>query len=224
MLSLRLIVEQILLGSPAYAGLDSLALTLSNEPDLDKLAFPKPANLYASNNNPGATAAASEISNVFENVHVTNSALPQRRVKENKDTIFVLYLNAQTWLNEAGLALADEVRAARAASVDIIMLHENDSDKGGCEFGLFFTTTPSDLIIDGLYNELALACYKMPHRKVSLALAAQAMGATDVKRMPAKALNRALTSMKQTFSRIYSKWLKEIGTEKVTVAAPQLQI
>ena len=41
----------------------------------------------------------------------------------------------------------------------------------------FFETTPPDLINDGLYSTIAIALYETPHRKISLALAAQAMGA-----------------------------------------------
>ena len=57
--------------------------------------------------------------------------------------VFLLYLNDKTYLKEdpetgqplPGEALCDELRAARAADCNIIMLHENDMAKGGCEFG-----------------------------------------------------------------------------------------
>ena len=35
-----------------------------------------------------------------------------------------------------------------------------------------------DLIADGLYNDLAVGCHSVPHRQVSLALLANALGAT----------------------------------------------
>ena len=62
------------------------------------------------------------------------------------------------------------------------MLHENDMDNGGCEFGRFFETTPQDLIQDGLYKALALAAYPGAFWPVSVALVAQALGATGTKR------------------------------------------
>ena len=80
-------------------------------------------------------------------------------------THFLLYLNDQTcaprsrptpralaplattapacrYLPPAGEALAGELRAARAAGshVRVVMVHENDATRGGCEFGLFFQT------------------------------------------------------------------------------------
>jgi len=53
------------------------------------------------------------------------------------------------------------------------MVHENDPERNGCDFGHFFTTTPQELIDEGLYKTIALALYPMPHREVSLALVAQ---------------------------------------------------
>ena len=76
----------------------------------------------------------------------------------------MIYLSKQTWLGDAGKQLAKEVRAARAAGLPVVMVHENDMAGDGCEFGLFFSTTPADLIQDGLYKALALALYPGPCR------------------------------------------------------------
>ena len=60
----------------------------------------------------------------------------------------------------------------------IVMLHENDPVKGGCEFGRFFETTPQDLINGGLYDALAeLFVSGTTHRKLSHALLAKKLGA-----------------------------------------------
>ena len=58
------------------------------------------------------------------------------------------------------------------------MAHENDAVRNGCIFGHFFEVTPRDLIADGLYDDLAVGCHADPHRQVSLALLAKALGAT----------------------------------------------
>jgi len=92
--------------------------------------------------------------------------------------VFVLYLNRETFVDKAGAALALEVQQALDRDVDIVMLHENEERKGGCEFGHLFKSTPKELVSAGLYGPIALAMYAMPHRVVSLALAAQALGAT----------------------------------------------
>ena len=90
----------------------------------------------------------------------------------------LLYLNRSTWAGDGAEALAEQVRAARRARLPIVMAHENDAVRGGCVFGRFFEVTPRDLIADGLYNDLAVGCHADPHRQVSIALLAQALGAT----------------------------------------------
>ena len=84
-------------------------------------------------------------------------------------------------LNErgAGAGSADKIR--------IVLVHEADPAKGGCEFGAFFGTTPQGLIDEGIYKEIAIALHTPPHRAISLALAAQALGATkDTARLAAR--------------------------------------
>ena len=97
--------------------------------------------------------------------------------KGGEPTHLLLYLNSETWLGDAGKQLAREVTVARAMELPIVMLHENDPAAGGCEFGLFFQTTPQELIHGGLYQALALAFYPDPFRHVSCCLAARALGA-----------------------------------------------
>ena len=78
----------------------------------------------------------------------------------------------------AGSASADKIR--------IVLVHEADPAKGGCEFGTFFGTTPQGLIDEGIYKEIAIALHMPPHRSVSLALVAQALGATKAARLAAR--------------------------------------
>ena len=68
--------------------------------------------------------------------------------------------------------------AGGADKIRVVLVHENDPGKGGCEFGTFFATTPQGLIEEGIYKEIAIALHTPPHRSVSLALLAQALGAT----------------------------------------------
>ena len=88
-----------------------------------------------------------------------------------------LYLCSTTFTGEAGVTLAAEVRTALANKLPIILVHENDPDRDGCEFSRFFETTPDDLILSGLYRTIAVACYPSQHRQVSLDLVAIACGA-----------------------------------------------
>ena len=98
-------------------------------------------------------------------------------------THMLLYLNEGTYTQEEGERLADEVRGAMLNNVPLVMVHENDATKGGCEFSTFFRTTPEDLIRDGLYKKLALAAMPPPLRDVSLALIAKEFGATTQKNL-----------------------------------------
>ena len=77
--------------------------------------------------------------------------------------------------------------ASDADKIRIVLVHENDLAKGGCEFGTFFATTPQGLIEEGIYKDIAIALHTPPHRAVSLALLAQALGATkDAARQAAR--------------------------------------
>ena len=80
-----------------------------------------------------------------------------------------------------------EVGSASAAKIRIVLVHEADPSKGGCEFGTFFGTTPQGLIDEGIYKEIAIALHTPPHRSISLTLVAQALGATkDAARLAAR--------------------------------------
>ena len=75
-------------------------------------------------------------------------------LKENGESaVMLLYLNKDTWV-EQGEVLERDVRAARTrrAGLKVLVVHENDEEKGGCEFGDFFGTTPQELIDDGIYR------------------------------------------------------------------------
>ena len=71
----------------------------------------------------------------------------------------------------------EQVRAARGLGISVILVHECDDARGGCEFGHFFQTTPGDLISDGLYGRVAVAFQGGQHRTVSLCLLAREIGA-----------------------------------------------
>ncbi|EOD21705.1 hypothetical protein EMIHUDRAFT_354831 [Emiliania huxleyi CCMP1516] len=75
------------------------------------------------------------------------------------------------------------------------MAHENDAVRGGCIFAHFFEVTPRDLISDGLYNDLAVGCHAEPHRQASIALLAQALGAT---KQTAQSRVRRVTALART--------------------------
>ena len=89
------------------------------------------------------------------------------------------------------------MRAARSIGLKICMVHENDPERGGCPFANFFSTTPGDLIGDGLYRDLAIAFFPQPHREVSVATLSKMFGAVPgarKKRGMMKSMSKSMRS------------------------------
>ena len=94
----------------------------------------------------------------------------------------LLYLNEQTYLGEAGGRLAEQLHVARAGDVKVVMVHENDAARGGCDFGVYFDgRTSDDLLQGGLYDDLAVALYSGHFWPTSVALLAKALGANEAR-------------------------------------------
>ena len=124
-------------------------------------------------------------------------------------THMLLVLNEKTFQGDEGDELFDEVNAARRNGIDIIMAHECDRRRGGCEFVHFFKTTPQMLISDGLYEKLAISCHAEPYRHLSLSLIAKALGAEkaqkhrlfDHNKRAQQTVDRALAKRKEAWVR-----------------------
>jgi hypothetical protein len=147
LISLKRLAEFTLLQTPQYKGKESLAIYVPGELLQTRLVFEKPVTLYVSPHNPGARAFASELEEMHGGISTesfpTNAKVGGDEVWNGEDaTHFLLYLNSATFMDAAGERLAEELRTARAAGVPIVMAHEKAPDLGGCDFSLFFTTTP----------------------------------------------------------------------------------
>ena len=124
-------------------------------------------------------------SGTFAELSASLSALSSRiRRRTNATTSgathFLLYLNADTFAGEAGERLAAELRAVHEfGSVTVVLAHETDARRGGCEFDRFFETTPQDLIQRGLYKTVAITLCPGAFWPVSVALMARALGAIN---------------------------------------------
>jgi hypothetical protein len=77
-------------------------------------------------------------------------AAPDPEPSPMRATHMLLLLNRSTFSDAAGKTLATEVRSAMKSGVQIVLVHETDSARGGCPFSHFFETTPTDLIKSGL--------------------------------------------------------------------------
>jgi hypothetical protein len=150
----------VLLCSPNYLNEASLPLCVSGEPESQPLAFSKPCTLWASPANPGSLELANDLAAAFPGLTVSTvadvgssaSARPStalrglaRRSRRAADvTHMLLYLNQNTWLEEDGERLAEQVKQAREDKLKIVMAHENDPALGGCQFSRFFEVTPQE--------------------------------------------------------------------------------
>ena len=91
--------------------------------------------LWASPFDEGADELATELATNFSGLTVSTAE------EAGDATHMLLYLNADTWSDER---LAEQVKQARQDRLKIVMAHENDLDRGGCEFAKFFETTPQE--------------------------------------------------------------------------------
>ena len=220
--SLLQIAEDMLKFSPEYVERNALPLYVPSGLLEQRLLLPTPVVLFVSDNNPGAAQAAAEMTSLLSELSITSSLQSTSKSEcapvttstseaptwnsTAQPTHFLLYLNNRTYSDRKGEALAAQVRDARQAGMQIAMIHENDPDLGGCEFGTFFQTTPPDLIKDGLYTKLAVAfVHGEEHRKVSRALLAKALGANEGEAM-SKAMSGAMSKASRLRPVMLQSW------------------
>ena len=173
--SIKLMAEQLLRGCPHEKRLEDVRLFVPGELPRQKLMLRKRPVVFASPNNPRALTVAKEIASAMGGrIDVTS----EHASEDREITHFLLLLNNRTFIDTAGEELAKELRSARAAGVKVLLVHENDMERGGCEFGIFFDgRTPQDLIDDGIYYNIAVALHSGQFWPVSAALAAKGLGA-----------------------------------------------
>ena len=93
----------------------------------------------------------------------------------------LLYLNKDVFLDE-GDTVKGIVQAAKDLKIDIVLVHEQDSQEGGCEFSQFFKQTPQVLIDNPyeLYHEMATPLHtRSEYRIVSLSKIVLRLGQVD---------------------------------------------
>ena len=116
----------------------------------------------------------------------------------------MLYLRSGSFVGDEAHGLAADLRSACAAGMHVLAIHENDPAQGGCAFSHFLTTTPEDLVEGGLYTSLAVALHAAPHREISIALAAKALGASKRKGVRLAAAGRLSAAAAKTASMLAS--------------------
>ena len=154
-LTLKLIANEMLSYGPKYgSGKEELTLILAGEVNVAELALDGSVVLWCSAGNSGAAEAAQELVSSMASGGAALRVVDSQPVQASGVSAFMLlYLNDKTWV-EQGDVLERDVRAAREGQpgLKIVMVHENDPKKGGCDFGLMFSTTPQELIDGGIYR------------------------------------------------------------------------
>ena len=155
-LTLKLIANEMLSYGPKYgSGKEELTLILPGEVNVAELALDESLVLWGSAGNSGAAEAAQElVSSMASGGAALRVVESQPDMQASGESAFMLlYLNDKTWV-EQGDVLERDVRSAREgrSGLKIVMVHENDPKKGGCDFGLMFRTTPQELIDGGIYR------------------------------------------------------------------------
>jgi hypothetical protein len=94
--------------------------------------------------------------------------------------VLLLYLNKYISLDKESKTL-EIVKMAKNKGISIILVHEQDIDKGGCPFSLIIEKTSTELLDPPfkLFREIAIPLYtRDEYRTISLRLILQRMGAT----------------------------------------------
>ena len=184
--SLSMIAQVVLTDTPAYLAQKGKRLQtyVPGEVNVKTLPLKAPICFYVSPLNPGADAVAKEMlaisglcatSKPPKGGDALELELPAPDEADPEPAQFILYLNSETFTGEVGQRFGEQVRGLLAAKVPYFMIHENDPSRNGCEFGHFFSTTPQDLIENGIYGPLAITYSWGPHREVSLGISAKVM-------------------------------------------------
>ena len=103
-----------------------------------KLALKPGLLVYASPYNPGALAVANDLRSAMGGSFAVTSD-PEVGLS-GRATHFLLLLNDQTYMGDSGQKLAGELCIVKgitreAPSIKLVMVHENDAARGGCDFG-----------------------------------------------------------------------------------------
>ena len=155
--TLKMIAEDVLRSCPS-TDKDALAQGLSflgDQLQCAKLCLKKPVILMVSEHNPGAASLAEELAATFDGITIKMATTTEQSERSGrrifswlldfaesssltsaKRAFFLLYLNERTFLEEAGERFANQVRAVHERDPrGILLVHENDAARGGCEFG-----------------------------------------------------------------------------------------
>ena len=164
--SLASIAEQVLLASPACVDVASVPLALKGGLAWAEPTFAQPVALFVSQLNPAATEPAHELASALAEVGVSASL--------DAATHWLLFVSPECFEGEQGQQLEAQVQGATAAGRRLVLAW---SPEACDDFKHVIEATPHALVSAGLYETLAIEWRGGVHRRVSVQLAAKALGA-----------------------------------------------
>jgi len=208
--SLDLIYYRVLSHLPYYKSrpneLSSKGIMVPGE--LGPVSLQSPINILVCDSNDGCFEVAEELKAMFsernsmfiydaaefleyqidhaENVDVMDRLISLSSFSD-RPTFFLLYLNKLTFGDTSTNKDNNVIEVLIESCIDdpnihLVLVHEQNALKGGCEFDDIFKATPQKLIDEpySLYSEIAIPLYQMKeYRDVSLNLILNKMVATD---------------------------------------------
>jgi len=184
--SLKCIAFRMVRNLPYYTSYpQALERGLKIAGELAPCALHRDVRLLVCSDNTGVQNVAEEVAR--ENTGLRTISI--QMVSQQEDLVngqqpghtpfLLLYLNDKAFLDSNG-TVGELVKQAMDLNISIIPVHEQDAQKGGCGFGVFFDQTPQKLLLPPykIWDTLAIPLYPAAeHRKISLRHILNSMGA-----------------------------------------------
>jgi len=139
--------------------------------ELGPVSLSSNIDILICNQNDGCTDLAEELRALATgNVDLIVSSIigpdDLNKYQDATRTVLLFYINDNTFKNNSVHTI---LQCALNEDIDIVMVQEIDLKKGACDFSHTIRQTPSDLVVNGLYDNLAIPLYEQDeYRKISL--------------------------------------------------------
>ena len=186
--ALSRIGERLVLACPTNAQQTELPLRVPGALAWERPLFDAPLSLYKSAENHEVDHVFTDLCDHYADGRIsrssimlaegaTASASRWRHLETYKHTRswgWVLFLSNSTFVDEAGLKLAEEIHTAMIYGIRPVLVYSSDGD---AEFQDIISASPQKLVQAGLFKKLAIEYLAEPHRTISIRLIAKALGA-----------------------------------------------
>jgi len=186
--SIKLVAGRLLKGLPYYQhNPDLLDAGVSINGETKSAMMLEPLNiLYCSTNQKAHDVALKLVEESKGDVQAREMNLSHTDLQEDdRDAVMLVYLNKKTFKDPACL-LCESIKRSMDDKIKIILVHENDTNEGGCTFGEIMNQTPRRLM-EKPYNiysqDIAVSLYSIKeYQDISMYQILTKMGAKPTSR------------------------------------------